>query len=295
MKKIIHNLKNQLLLQYLLFGLVLFSVAKWQSHESGLENAIHLSKEHQQNLVEEFKHEYHRIPSQDELQGLLADEVKKEVLFREAVKHQIDQHDEIIRRRMISKMGFIMQNLATVEPPNDDTLTAYYHNHLENYRQPATYSLHHLYFSEEPPAKAMMDKISQGDLQFEQAKSSANQFIHGDAFKHKTLSELNQLFGVSFIKAIQINEQEILAFGPVASLYGHHIIWLDAVTPPTIAMFEDVRSQVYNDWFISAKEVAQKKAYDNLLNEYQVTIETLRNNGNDSRHAETPNNEVAVR
>lgn len=278
MNKLTQTLKNQLLLQYLFFGLILFLVAQWQDDNMKSKNTIHFSSEHQQNLIEEFKHEYHRKPNKEELEGLLADAIKQEVLLREAVKHKIDQHDEIIRRRMISKMGFIVQSIASVEPPQNEALLEYYNNHLDSYLTPATYSLRHLYFSDKAAAEDTMNNITQRAINFEQAKSNSNQFVHGDTFKHKTLKELNQIFGISFVKAIQQSEQHTQAFGPIASLYGYHIIQLDSVAPPSIAKFEDIRGQVYNDWFIAAKEVAQQRAYENLLSEYQINIETLPSN-----------------
>jgi hypothetical protein len=68
-----------------------------------------------ENLSELFKQTWRRPPTQAELDGLIEDHIKEEILYREALALGLDRDDIVIRRRMRQKMEFLSEDVA--RPP----------------------------------------------------------------------------------------------------------------------------------------------------------------------------------
>ena len=78
---------------------------------------------------------------------LIRDYVRGEVLFREAIAMQLDNNDEIIRRRLIQKMEYISQCFSDeILPLDRDELVHFYELHREDYRVPAEVTFTHCFF-----------------------------------------------------------------------------------------------------------------------------------------------------
>ena len=68
--------------------------------------------------------QWHRPPQPAELQSLIDEYVREQILFREALAMGLDRDDEIVRRRLIQKMQFLSQEMkhgadSSAEPPGD--------------------------------------------------------------------------------------------------------------------------------------------------------------------------------
>ncbi|MGD0617126.1 MAG: hypothetical protein ABSB67_05645 [Bryobacteraceae bacterium] len=55
--------------------------------------------------------QWHRPPQPAELQSLIDEYVREQVLFREALAMGLDRDDEIVRRRLVQKMQFLSQEM----------------------------------------------------------------------------------------------------------------------------------------------------------------------------------------
>jgi peptidyl-prolyl cis-trans isomerase C len=64
--------------------------------------------------------QWHRAPRPEELQSLIDEYVREEVLYREAIAMGLDRDDGIVRRRLAQKMEFLGQPglAAGTEPPD---------------------------------------------------------------------------------------------------------------------------------------------------------------------------------
>ncbi len=63
-------------------------------------------------LVETWQRTWQRPPTSAELEGLIEDYIREEILYREAIAMGLDQDDTIIRRRLRQKMEFLPQDLV---------------------------------------------------------------------------------------------------------------------------------------------------------------------------------------
>ena len=71
-----------------------------------------------------------------ELQGLIDGFIREEVLARDALALGLDRDDTIIRRRLVQKMNFLVEDLALLNEPTKADVSDYFEQHPELYRLP---------------------------------------------------------------------------------------------------------------------------------------------------------------
>jgi len=90
------------LLHFLLLGAVFFLVYLWlnPSGKSSADNQIQVSQNDIDHLVQVFQKQWQRKPNQQELEGLVREHLKEEILYREALALGLEKDDTIVRRRL---------------------------------------------------------------------------------------------------------------------------------------------------------------------------------------------------
>ncbi len=98
---------------FLLFGLI-------GGSEEDQTDTIIVKAGQIDRMVEGWKKTRMRAPTVDELKGLIEDQIREEIYYREALAMGLDRDDMIIRRRLRQKMEFLSHDLtAQVDPWND--------------------------------------------------------------------------------------------------------------------------------------------------------------------------------
>ena len=143
------------LLHFLIAGagvFLLYAVLSSPADES--DGEIIVSVAQVEHLVSIFLKTRQRLPTQEELAGLLDPYVVEELLYREAVAIGLDRDDTIVRRRMRQKMDFLLDDLATAEP-TDEELQQFLNEQPERFRRDARFSFDHFYIADGDVAAAM--------------------------------------------------------------------------------------------------------------------------------------------
>ena len=73
-------------------------------------------------LAKQWEATWQREPTPAEVDGLIRDHIKDEVYYREALRLGLDEGDIIMRRRMRSKMEFLVAAQSEGEAPSDAAL-----------------------------------------------------------------------------------------------------------------------------------------------------------------------------
>ena len=98
-------------------------------------------------LAETSARAWQRRAEREELQGLLAEYLREELLAREARALELDRDDTVVRRRLAQKMSFILEDTARLASPTDADLRARFDADQARFRTPATSSFRQVYFS----------------------------------------------------------------------------------------------------------------------------------------------------
>src|SRR5688572_15971893 len=119
------KLLHEPLLHFIVAGGVLFGAYTWLGERGaqspGLE-PVRIGTGEVKWLTDTFSGQWMRPPNSEELQGLISDLVKEELLAREAREMGLDENDTIVRRRLAQKLEFLVEDTANVVEPSEADL-----------------------------------------------------------------------------------------------------------------------------------------------------------------------------
>ncbi len=227
-----------------------------------------------ERLTAQWQAQTGRAPTTDELDGLVDQFVEEEVYYREALAYKLETNDTIIRRRLVQKLTFLTEDVATSVEPSEDDLRSFFNDHQDNYRQPQKYSFRHVYFSRDrrddaaADASQELDRVSNASSQSAQ-NPEGDPFMLQSNFAERSAREIASTFGVGFAEALP--ELPLKAWStPVASAYGHHLVYLHSLSESYTPDYEAVASRVANDYATDQRKQANNKFKEALLEKYTV-------------------------
>ena len=127
-----------------MLGALLFAVYPWlapppsQGSVAGpAPSEIVVDAGRVQSLTDGWAEEWQRPPTPQELDGLIEEEVRSEILAREAVRQGLDRNDVAIRTLLREKMELIAEHAVTIAEPSPDELAAFYQSRQGGVRRRA--------------------------------------------------------------------------------------------------------------------------------------------------------------
>lgn len=274
-----HHLAKALrepLVHFLLAGLAIFVV--YGSMGAGTDTRdrrIVVTEEQVTRLASQWAQTWQRPPSPAELDGLIRDYIKEEIYYREALRMGLDRDDMIVRRRMRSKMEFLATSQSENMVPKDAELQAWLDRQPGKYATDPVYALDQVYIGMDGDEEAAIARAKQ---LLKQLRAGARPESLGDPISlpptldGASLFEINRQFGEEFSTSLKSLSTGTWS-GPVASGFGLHLVRIRAVTAPTAPKLADVRQAVENDWRNATRTTREAKAYQILLDGYDIDIE----------------------
>ncbi len=211
-----------------------------------------------------------RPAAPEELDSLVNNWLKEEVFYREALQLGLDREDSIVRRRMVQKLGFLMEDVQE-EVDESGAIEQYYLDHMDRYSLPRRYSFLQLFFASEETALATLDKLKdlQPDPDWRQMGETT---MLNPEYVARSARELSSVFGGDF--ASQLSGQPLDEwFGPVRSSFGYHLVRMKVIEEPESVPFAYVRKKVAVDYRRDRLAAASEKYYQQLLEKYRVIYE----------------------
>ncbi len=230
------------------------------------DRSITVTEPQIRSLAEQWEATWQRQPTPDEVDGLIRDYIKDEVYYREAIRLGLDTDDIIMRRRMRSKMEFLVAAQSENEAPNDATLQAWLDGHKSKYATSKMVSFDQVFVGD-----GDADRISA------QLKTGMNAATLGaplsvpPALEESQTQDIDRQFGEGF--ANRIARQPIGQWeGPVVSGFGAHIVRVRKVNAGSVPALSKIRQSVENDWREANRKSREGKAYQALLDGYTIRI-----------------------
>ena len=231
-----------------------------------------------EQLFTGFSRTWQRPPTSEELNGLIEDHVREEVLYREALAMGLDEDDTIVRRRLRQKMEFVTDDLAAQVEPTDEELSAYLNANPEAFRVERRFTFTQVYLNPDRHSQHLARDAELLLAKLNEAGGKADVSALGDPFllSHKFEavpgSEIAKQFGAAF--AAKLGELSPGHWqGPVESGYGVHLVFVGQRTGERVPALEEVREAVRREWANAERLEANEKLYQGLRKRYTVTIE----------------------
>jgi len=279
MKIILRKLIREPLFHFVLLGAVIFLLAgRVRSGSVGSGDKIVVTQSQIESIVVGFSRTWMRPPSQEELQGLVNDYVREEVLYREAKAMGLDQDDVIVRRRMRQKFEFLAEDQAArIGPPTDQELESYLRQHADKYSEEPSFSFDHIFFrremrgaSADAEANALLARLS-GKGTIDIAKLG-DAFLLPSRFEKTSADETARLFGEKFAEDLAKAPLGTWA-GPIESSYGIHLVRVNARIPEGAPTLAKVRESVLRDLLSDRRNQELDTQYEKLRARYTVVVE----------------------
>ena len=274
------KLLKEPLIHFLLIGACLFLLFSFlnPSEEQLENNVILIDNSDEERLIKAYQQSWNALPDEATLKKLIEEEVKAEVLYREALRMQLDHNDEIIRRRLKQKYEFLVKDLADSQQSNPDELKRFYDEHDDLYQAPTKLSFTQIYFSPDnrptplKDAQRVLSKISTLSMDQVNAKNLGDPFHIQNYFAARDYNDVRQLLGQDFAKTI-FNQTQEGWLEPIKSGYGIHLVHISTIEKEHKQAFEIVKEKVSADWKIQQQKLYNERLYENLLKKYEVVYE----------------------
>lgn len=256
------------LMHFLVAGGVLFAAYGWLNlGDADAPRVVHITTAEVTWLRETWARQWQRPPSEQELRGLVSDYLKEELLAHEAKELGLDENDTIVRRRLAQKMEFLLQDTVRLAEPGEDVLRRFYDARRVQYQTPARVSFTQLYFRTEAAARRALEKLRTRDA----ADLGEPTLLERD-YAEADEQSVASVFGPELagrVLALAPGQWQ----GPLASGYGFHLVRVDERQAGQARPFEQVRTQVLDEWHRVQQAKASEQFFDGLLQKYEVVVE----------------------
>ena len=274
---------NEPLLHFLVIGALVFIVFSVVNNEEiSLDGKkIVVSAGDIERLNANWSKKWNRLPTEDELEGLVDSYIREEVYYREALALGLDQDDTVLRRRLMQKMEFLSNDLAELNTPDQAALNAYFLEHKDKYELPARVSFTHIYFSFDKrsmrvlqDAENILEQIQAVSPPVVRAPDRGDPFMLQYDFTLETPFEVSRLFGQGFAEQLfQLKENGWQ--GPVESGYGLHLVWINEKIDARMPELASVIDKVRTDWMFEQRQKTNKAIYERFKERYEIVIEKM--------------------
>lgn len=217
-----------------------------------------------------------------DLQLLVDDYVREEVLHREALALGLDSDDYVIRRRLVQKVEFITEGFAEATSEVDEAaLRRYFDANKNDYYVEPYVTFTHVFFDiEDRPreqARALADKklkeLNADDVLFSDAPQHGERFLYHVNYVERTPEFVASHFGAEMAKALfalPANDEEWV--GPFDSSYGTHLVMITTNEPGREPTLEEIKGRVIEDARRATIRERTKEAIDDIVEAYDVII-----------------------
>ena len=278
------------LTHFTVIGALLFVVLAGRAGDDA-DREILVTRGQIESLSQIWQRTWQRPPTEAELQGIIRDHVREEILYREARAMGLDENDSVIRRRLRQKLEFLAEDFAALAEPADADLQAFLDAHVERYALSPRLSFQHVFVSEDKRgADAEGEALQLLSVLRDQDPESTTDDV-GDplplprVLEDVSLEEVQRIFGDEFAEALEDLPAGSWQ-GPVRSAFGQHLVFVSRHEPGRQPELAEVRETIRRDWLAEQQRAARETFYDNLRERYEVTIEGRQALASD---AETPN------
>lgn len=267
------------LLHFLLIGAALFALFYLVADpETVSDNRIVISEADVDRMITLFERKSQRLPTQQELNGLVEAQIREEILYREALAMGLDQDDTIVRRRMAQKVEFMFNDLVDADDASDEDLQRFLSENPERFIESARTSFVHIYLNADRRGENADTDARQllQSLHLEQEaidpSTAGDPFMLGYVFDDQDEDQVSRMFGSDFAKSLGKIKPGSWQ-GPVASGYGLHLVYIKDRTESRLPPLAEIRDSVLYELLTERRLEANQAFYKTLRDRYDIIVE----------------------
>jgi hypothetical protein len=272
------------LLHFMVLGALVFGAAR-QFDDAADRYQIDAGPEQRARIATTYQQQYGAAPTASQLQYLLDQYVRSEILFREGLALGLDRDDEIVRRRVVQKIEFLNEDTDAI-PVDERALEKFFASHQSRYVTPATVSFTQVYFSADSKgerearvrAEAALDTLGRSrgtapDSRHASAAIGSDRFEGGNEFAQLSAASAQRIFGDSQLSAALFTAPAGKWAGPLRSAFGWHLVRVIQRDPSQAPPLERVKERVQADYVAAERERRNEAEFQRLARKYRVVAD----------------------
>lgn len=261
---------------FIIIGIALFFLYGIVNKDTETKNKILITDFDLDNIVSSFEMQWKRLPTEEELENIINQNIKQEIFYQEALNMNLDHNDEIIKRRLSQKMQFLSNDIAALTEPTEEVLKSYYSDNADQYLSPYMYSLYQITFSPDNRKDNYNDALETlkqfPNATFEEMEQWGDKLPFSYYYDNISANELALLLGSKFSEAIK--EQELnMWIGPIPSGFGHHLVFITKKTKPQQPPFEDIKEELIRNYEYENQIETNELIYQELKKQYDIEFD----------------------
>lgn len=276
MLDILKKIIREPLTHFLLLGSLIFAGYSLLATQVPSTDNIFITKDEINSIENGFARTRQRLPTTEELEGLIRERIRQEVYRREAVALGLDKDDIIIQRRLQQKLEFIIGDNVVAVTPTDVELQDFLNKHPGLFKVEPQFTFKQVFLdpdkrgsSIEKNAISILAILNNRDVGYKELSDPT--LLPFELLAARS-TEVSGVFGNQF--SLELSKLPIGKWaGPVKSTYGLHLIQLRDRQESSLPALSDVRDEVIREWNNFRILDANEKIYQKLLKNYKVTIE----------------------
>lgn len=272
MKQVLSFLFKDRLIIILLAGLLIFVMDAYLNRENDLKITIDLPLV--EKLAAQWLAQAKREPTPQELDVLIENHIREEILMRESIRLGLDRGDTIIRRRLAQKMEFVLSETDALEVPTEAELREFHTENSSVFSSPMRLSFRHVFLGDRAAdaAKILSDLKTMPDDDNVTWRKYGKPFMLQNEYANRTREDLGQLFGVQFVDALAGLDAGSDWLGPIRSAYGFHVLQLVDKQDARTLGFDESVDRVAQYWLQLREREAKAEAWAVLRKKYDVQL-----------------------
>jgi parvulin-like peptidyl-prolyl isomerase len=269
------------LLHFLLIGVALFGSYRWfhpPLDQADRADQIVLTPDDLRQIAVAWMAQGRSKPTPDQVTTLVEGKIREEVLYREALALGLDKDDTIVKRRLAQKMDFLAEDASSLREPDRHEIETWFRERSEAFAVPPRASFTHIYFSSDRrggagKAEAAMALQALADEPRDTPASSklGDPFMFQDFYGDRSPAQIVALFGPEFAKSLfhaKLGSWQ----GPIASGYGWHLVFVDAITPSRVPAFDEVEADARAEFVAEQRARSKEKAFAVMRARYTIVM-----------------------
>lgn len=217
--------------------------------------------------------------SPQQLRELANAYVREEAMAREAETMGLGENDYVIRRRLVQKVQFLIDEAGVDgKAPDDAALRDHFARNKAAYRMPASLTFTHVFIDDEVVhagdrqhiARQLKARLEARGAGFNDAPAYGDRFPYQQNYVGRDTGFIANQFGAAFARALEGQQPSGHWLGPIRSDYGWHLVLLSERKPATLPSFEQVRDRVANDYAAHRIARNREREIDDLVKHYRV-------------------------
>lgn len=278
------------LVQFVAIGFMLFVLVSIVSPTPDANNSytIDVSEERLINFLQFRNKSFNAVAAKEqwsrltgtERETLIADFVRDEVLYREALSLGLEQDDQIIRRRLIQKLDYVSRGFITdAANISEDQLQRYFDDNKSDYRIDASITFTHVFFDASKHANerlntlavTTLNDLNANDTPFDYAPRFGDRFLYHRNYVDRTPEFIASHFSEAFSENVfGLSASDGQWHGPYVSRYGSHLVRVTKNMPSRTPELAEVASIVLEDARRINLDERRKEAVDKMIAKYTL-------------------------